>query len=376
MSRASKPAALERALQRWIEAILSREPARLSSEFSAGLHAVQVLRADEEDHVLDIGHHLPDHAPFRGPGDLVQFLYDELASILKSLPPADIEPHRIVTDLIHRLENPLRRFDFTAPLALRGAASLSGLIGGPNQLNFESIEHESGVKTLLSGTVEAPTEPMAIIAVEEVVEATLGLCLALDLCLMLTPLPGSSATLFLNISPHDDRIPSRLGGLVSAAISGAVLRDPSRPGDAGGTDPNLAQAELDGAAAALAHVLGSTAPRALELRRVGAFLLRASVSADTGLALTYGFMCLEGTLLERTTTDNVQSRLVEAVAYRIGRSAADRARIRREVKELYDIRSRYVHTGDPGRLAWTSPRERCLEIVSNVLRREVAETLE
>ena len=117
--------------------------------------------------------------------------------------------------------------------------------------------------------------------------------------------------------------------------------------------------------------MGSTDDRATELRNAGALLLRASVSRDLGLSLTYCFMCLEGVLLEPTTTEFVLSRLVEAVAYSIGTSARDRAQLRHEVKELYNLRSRYVHTGQVAGSVWTKPRERCLYIVCRVLQREI-----
>jgi hypothetical protein len=91
------------------------------------------------------------------------------------------------------------------------------------------------MRTVVSGVVDAPTEPGAMVAVEGIVEATLGLAIALDLCSMLTPLAGSGATLFLDISPHDPAIPARLNGVVSAGVSGAIFR----------VAPSLATAESD-----------------------------------------------------------------------------------------------------------------------------------
>jgi hypothetical protein len=56
-------------------------------------------------------------------------------------------------------------------------------------------------------------------------------------------------------------------------------------------------------------------------------------------------MCLEGLLLEHSDKDNVTARLSEAVAYRLGRSAEDRDRLRKLTRKLYSLRSDYVHTG-------------------------------
>lgn len=101
-------------------------------------------------------------------------------------------------------------------------------------------------------------------------------------------------------------------------------------------------------------------------------LLSAGVSTDVRLTLTYCFMCLEGVLLDPTEKEDTTSRLVEAVAaYCIGASAAERSKLRREVKDLYKIRSLSVHTGNVGSYAWHRPRERALDLVSRVLRREI-----
>jgi len=48
-------------------------------------------------------------------------------------------------------------------------------------------------------------------------------------------------------------------------------------------------------------------------------------------------MCLEGLLLEHSDKDNVTARLSEAVAYRLGRSAEDRDRLRKLTRQALQV---------------------------------------
>jgi hypothetical protein len=121
----------------------------------------------------------------------------------------------------------------------------------------------------------------------------------------------------------------------------------------------------------LRRVMGSADDHAKKLQRAAALLLKASVTRDIELAITYAFTCLEGILLEATKTENVLSRLAEAVAYRIGTSPKHRTELRQELRHLYDVRSRYVHTGTPGVARLIDVRRRCLMIVTEVLGREI-----
>ena len=76
---------------------------------------------------------------------------------------------------------------------------------------------------------------------------------------------------------------------------------------------------------------------------------RAAVNADEaedlGIRVTLAFSCLEALLLSRNSKDSVLARLAEAVAFSLANSADERERVRRRVKELYDVRSAFVHTG-------------------------------
>jgi len=377
MAHQSRSSLLEAAVCRWVETVLSGSPegTNIHLKKTPDLHAVSVLSEGVEAATLEIGRQLPAPSHFRRLADLAQFLSDSLLNIIRTPPDGPPNAAQIAARLIERLANPLERFRFRAPLTLRGQLSLAGAFGGPHELALEALERDGNIMIMASGTVEASTEPAAIVTIEEILQTVLGLALALDLCSMFAPLPGAGPSVSLEIKPHNAAIPSRLSGEASAGISGAVFRVP----------PSLTELErhqilagnIEGGlgrhVGLLSGVIGSIDPRALELRSAGALLLRASVSTDLGLALTYCFMCLEGTLLDRTEADTVLARLFEAIAHQIGTSRDHRDKLRREVKDLYKIRSSYVHTGDAGPAAWTRPRERCLDIVCRVLQRAIKE---
>ena len=95
----------------------------------------------------------------------------------------------------------------------------------------------------------------------------------------------------------------------------------------------------------LEKVWQNRSERALEIRTACGLYARAEVATDPGVAALNYSMCLESLLLDEAVKDNVTARLKEAVAYRLGKSASDRHRLRKLTDRLYDFRSRYAHTG-------------------------------
>jgi hypothetical protein len=175
------------------------------------------------------------------------------------------------------------------------------------------------------------------------------------------------------MTPHETTIPSELSADISAGIAGTLFRVPPRLNDIELKHIKAGNIEkvLDRQVRQLRRVMASADDHGKQLRRAAALFLKASVTRDFELAITYAFMCLEGILLEPNKTENVLSRLVEAVAYRIGTSQGHRRELRQELRNLYDVRSRYVHTGTPGVARLADVRRRCLMIVNEVLSREI-----
>lgn len=96
---------------------------------------------------------------------------------------------------------------------------------------------------------------------------------------------------------------------------------------------------------AIIDVFSTQSERAFEIRNACLLFLKGEVCSDYGEALLYFFMALESILLDRENTNNVQARLIEAIAYRMGRNDKSRKELRRKIKQLYNDRSLYVHTG-------------------------------
>ncbi|MEW5738178.1 MAG: hypothetical protein AB1938_04595 [Myxococcota bacterium] len=53
---------------------------------------------------------------------------------------------------------------------------------------------------------------------------------------------------------------------------------------------------------------------------------------------------LESLLLE--AKEELSARVADAVAFLLGQSQADRKRLRDQVKDLYNVRSKYIHEGE------------------------------
>ncbi len=122
-----------------------------------------------------------------------------------------------------------------------------------------------------------------------------------------------------------------------------------------------------------AVILSAVDDRGLVLRRAGRLYLQAVAAGELGMTISSAFMCLEGLLLDRTVKDEVTGRLTEAVAYRIGKGATERKKLREQLKKLYELRSQYVHTGYVTGVKGLdgSPRELALEMARRALRREI-----
>lgn len=131
------------------------------------------------------------------------------------------------------------------------------------------------------------------------------------------------------------------------------------------------------------RVAESTARRVTMLQRVMAaadddtvavataarFFYRGFLADDFGEAVASYFICLEGLLLHPEHKDNVTGRIIEAVTMAVARGKGARDEARQTVKDLYDLRSKYVHTGTLKETRGV--RARCERLVREVLRREI-----
>jgi hypothetical protein len=74
-------------------------------------------------------------------------------------------------------------------------------------------------------------------------------------------------------------------------------------------------------------------------------------------------------LLDQESKADVQARLVEAVAFSLGTGVEGRTALRKDLKQLYQDRSRFVHTGRAAERS--GMRANCEDLTRRVLRHEL-----
>ena len=109
------------------------------------------------------------------------------------------------------------------------------------------------------------------------------------------------------------------------------------------------------------------------LKSAAMLLSEACTAPEAGKGIAFALISLEATLLDKSKSDSITARLTEAVAYRLGRSADERVKIRKRVKDLYNCRSRFVHGGftESDELQ----RNEAIEMACQVIRKEIDELL-
>jgi hypothetical protein len=91
MARRAGPDLLFAAICRWIEVVLRGSGDAFVSVPGGDFSPVIMLSSEAEQHVLEIGKCLESSNHFRGPSELVQFLSDHLAVIVRMASPEDLD---------------------------------------------------------------------------------------------------------------------------------------------------------------------------------------------------------------------------------------------------------------------------------------------
>lgn len=256
-----------------------------------------------------------------------------------------------LVDIETELKKPRRPYVFTTPVAFRGREFLSELmIGGAAALRLVTAPADSPFSPedeciALSGVVNAVTRYSAAKQVEELLLEVTGVGYALRFFDFDDLLPGVPLGVgWIDIGEDDPLRPCQEGERAAMTCRVVVPESVS--------DLDAVRARKDGLGSVLNRllktavaILRSDEERAAELRHVARLLLKTRLEPDLGPKISAGFVCLEAALLDPKARESVGARLGEAVAYRLGRSAAERVDLRKQVAALYDIRSRYVHTG-------------------------------
>src|SRR5262245_23407291 len=219
------PSHLQDLVERYIRATFS-DMSREWKERRPDSGPIAFHSAQTGEIILEIAQELKGFTIFRDIHDLAQFLSDSLATALLGTEPKELDISRLAAQITNRLADPLQPFSFTAPLTFSGQLSFSLHIGGEYALEISSEGEDHQFGMLVSGQILAVTESSAIVAVEEIIGALLGVCHVLDLCMVLTPLPGSRHSASITITPHDETIPSELSADISAGIASTVFHLP------------------------------------------------------------------------------------------------------------------------------------------------------
>jgi len=130
-----------------------------------------------------------------------------------------------------------------------------------------------------------------------------------------------------------------------------------------------AQNEADKRVNQLAKVMCGASKAAQSARAACRLAIIAEDAPDFGIFMSLAFTCLESLLLEDTPAD-VVARLSEAIAHLLGTSPEEVSRLRKHVKDLYAVRSKFSHTGVAKEMP--TARSDVTELLHRVLRVQIA----
>jgi len=329
------------------------------------------LLDDDEEALKEILRALGDVHPLRNVRDVLDCFWEHFPGLISRESGSSSSPEileRILAGLVSGLANPMRPFSFCVPISDESPVLVLFEIGGPQQLRVE----EDGARphrVTLKGTVDAPTVTRAIYGVEEVLQQLMGTALSLEIAGFRSLPPGHGTSFTIDISPNllGDQI--MLSPRAAESVDRFFFRTPDLSEfESKRADSRGLETVMERAVGHLRTLFCASSPRAAQIRNAAALYLNCLSAREYGAAVSNAFMCLEAILLEDTKAD-ILARLKEAVAYRIGTSADDRKRWRRRVGELYDQRSKYVHTGEAREK--TGDRESLWEMVGQILKKEI-----
>ncbi len=307
---------------------------------------------------------LPETSPFGTPSEVWEVLWFALE---KASP--DTSTDMLCALLSACLADSARPRTFDAPIAGVNTLALRLHIGGARALELytESQSSEArGPSIRLRGTISSPTTDGAVYAAERVGSEIVGGGLALGIFSWIDVRRPRS-----RLSMTIDGQPSELTPWAQGVFPGcfgelpADMSEMEKEAYRQGHPDKAVERHLR----ALRRLVLSEAPRAAEVRNACRTAIMAIAAPDYGLALTLAFTVVEGLLLEAEAKDNVLARLTEAIAHSLGRTAEERATLRKVAKKLYEHRSGFVHTGTADETPMG--RSNAIELMTHVLRREI-----
>lgn len=273
----------------------------------------------------------------------------------------------VVNRILERLRSP-QEFQFYVPISAACSLPLGLDIGGPHQLKIDNPTTEEYPRIKLSGQVKAIHAYHASRQIEADVKSLIGSSIAMGIAEPLPAAPIYDTPVIRFSNTPIDRVPldPTVGGLASR-IRFVVPNDLDELENRrlGSSDSTAA---LEPRLRGLRSVLSSKKERAKELRTAAGLLFDA-FAASEGMAIALAFMSMEAVLLDHKSKESIVARLSEAVAYRLGKSADNRRQLRKQVSNLYEARSSFVHTGTVNKPSTSVSDAR--DMSASVLRSEI-----
>jgi hypothetical protein len=332
---------------------------------------------------------LPRDADLRRVGEVEDLLFDEDTFKAMGIADDDPTPGTMEEDLRAMIRPQI--MSFVIPIALPGKIETDCELGGRHSLSLRKAKFAAAAPApapegpieaelmCLSGTVKAGHWASARRIALELTEAVCGVLTALG---FLQPHPtfereyrlhdlfrhlafiikyqfqGSERPRKLELPWHIQNhiwqsridLPQRLTDMEQRAL------------DDGATDPFQHRLRL------LRAPFTVGGPDAQRVRQAARFLRKAATVESPAESYVFLATALEGLFID--DEGDLSKRIGEAVSLLVGTSQEHRRKLRKEVAQLYNVRSRYVHDGtyegsDPDRL-------NALALVSGVIAHEVA----
>ena len=218
----------------------------------------------------------------------------------------------------------------------------------------------------LEGVVEAATIEGAIRRVERLLDTALGGTRALGLARYVesrNPFGQRNMVLAGTGVPMASTYADRVAGS-SLQIPNDLTELENAQKDKG----DLAGA-LGRHARTLQKAIAGPSGRAEFVRNACRLAINAEASLDFGILMSLAFSRMEGLLVGTSGSDSVTAKLREAVAFSLGRDHRERESLRKEVKDLYQVRSEFVHQANASEVPGV--RRQTLDLMYRILRQEM-----
>lgn len=254
--------------------------------------------------------------------------------------------------LVHLLHQGPQPQEFSVPLSTHSRFGPSVQFGGRRNLRLVSVLRDDGpelMRVRLSGTVDALSMRIAADRAEEVQEEVAGALLAVGLASPNRSRPTAldhekSENLTLGVGGETFNCSGHASDLARALDIGVVVglseleRRSANQGDV--------DAVLRRKLGLVTRLVSGRGDIAGPQRAACRFFARACVTRDFGGSLNAAFMALETLLIPKSNVgQDVQARLIEAIVHGAATPHAQRKELRDFIREVYEARSNYVHSG-------------------------------